>query len=781
MANVPYSQVPTVEPTSGGSGAGYQSVPEANPAAFGAQIGEAEQKLGQTGQELGEKTLNVADEFAKMATTSKAENDFATQYATGAAKLRQNFDMLDDKDKIKGSVDYINGLNNLQQNFTGEKAQGGPYYKQLMSQLIGRHIFSETSGINREVVNSTMNLSAQSKMAVIATNNGYAAANFNNPEVVDQMHQSNAGLRTIQAIDAGHDPTTPEGAAIIEEYQRNDTASMADGMVKSAVASGDIASAMRIRGTYNNAIPGYQQLQQDTLIHTASMQQFGSSGVSALAAGQPIPQIAGAPAASVQAIVANTAHTSGVDPNDALTVARIESSMGTNVGSRGTIGQDRGSSGQPLDAQAKALCDNWKAAHDPAVNALGREPQGWEQYVVYQQGTGGGAALLKADPNARAVDILRPLYTNQKDALSAVTNNGGNASMTVSDFLDQEKKRWTDQSARAKCDFTGDVPPGDQILVAHQTPGITVQPAANPMQDYRNWQKANILNIQQIMAMPSGPGRDALLRENQFQTGKREAGANIYKSELSQQAYQYMADPKITDMKQIPPEFAASLFEVNPIGFTTLQNRIRENAERSDPATKEALEKGPAFHELNVGTQQGSTTPTTTDMVNQSYNDGKINSTAQDYLLSKISGKRSISPDEATYKKNSLEYAESRINPVGKTDPDGLAHYSDFSMAFDNYVDQAKAKGTPLHEIYSSKNIDGIIKQFEPDYNSSMPQPKNESPSLFSRMFGSSSTTNKLSLPKREDLVIGKVYSLPNHGNATWTGTGFIPVSQGAP
>lgn len=769
MAQVPYSAVPTVEPTGGGSGASYASVPEASPAAFGAQIGEAEQKLGATGQELGNKGLDLAGQFAEMATRSRAENDFATQYATGASDLRQKFDMLDDKDKIAGSVDYINGLNALGQSFTGDDAKGSPFYKETMSGLIGRHIFSETTGINKEVVGATLSLAAQSKMNVIAANNGYAAANYDNPAVVQQMSDSNSGLRTLQVMDAGHDLTSPDGASTLQEYQRTDTGLMADGMVKAALNDGNVSAAMRIRGTYNDSIPGYKQLQTDDLIHTVGIRQFGTSGNAALTSGQTLPEVQGAPPSNVQAIVANTAHTSGIDPNDALTVARIESSMGTNVGSRGTIGQDKGSAGQPLDVQAKALCDNWKASRDPAAAVLGRDPQGWEQYTVYQQGAGGGAALLKADPNAKAVDVLSQFYPNPKIALAAISGNGGNATMSVSDFLDQEKQRWNDSAERAKCDFTAGSPPGDQILAAHQSSGATVQPAADPVQDYRNWQKANILNTQQIMAMPNGPAREALMKENTFQTSKREGAANAYNQLLVTQATQMMADPKFS-MDQVKPEIYTALAADHPQTLIAMQNRSRENAEKADPAVKEALEKGPAFHDLNVGTEDDAAVRTTPEMVNAAYNEGKINSASQDYLLSKSVGKKSLDPNEQTYRTNALDQAKAQFMYDAK-DSSSVAAYSDFNMALDDYVNQAKVAGKPIREIYDSKNIEGLAKQFEPKYSDVLPQPQ-ENKGFFGKLF--SSQPQPPSFPKQKELVVGQTYDTPKYGKLKWTGTGFV-------
>lgn len=71
-----------------------------------------------------------------------------------------------------------------------------------------------------------------------------------------------------------------------------------------------------------------------------------------------------------------------------------------------------------------------------ATRVLGRRPENWETYVMFQQGPGGGAALLNpANATKKAVDVLTPAYRgNAALARQAITANGGNLNMTAAEF-----------------------------------------------------------------------------------------------------------------------------------------------------------------------------------------------------------------------------------------------------------------------------------------------------------------------------------------------------------
>ena len=747
---------------------------QATPGAFGGQIGQAEQQAGKVGEQLGDEASQIATHFAEMTTNSMAENDFANKYSVGAVKLRDQFDQLDDQDKVSGSVAYLKGLNDLGNQFTGDGAPN-PLYRQTMSQLIGRHIFAETTGINKEVVDATMRSSAQSKDALMMANAGYAAQNYQNPDVVGQMQDSTAGLQILKHTDLGHDPTDPNSAAVINAAHQNFLGNVfAPGMINSAVADGNVDAATKIRQDYSPVIPGFRQLQIDNFLHSASMQQYGAMGNQALTSGQPLPQVPGAPPYQVQSVVANTAQANGVDPNEALTVARIESSYGANVGSRGTIGQDKGSAGQPLDAQAKALCDNWKAAKQPATDALGRDPQGWEQYVTYQQGSAGGAALLKADPNAKAVDVLRPLYKNPQDALDAIAGNsrGGNATMTVSDFLDQEKKRYNDNFDRAKCDFNGNSPPGDQITDAHEKPGVTVQPAANPMQDYRNWQKAGVVNVQNIMAMPSGPARNALLQDYEQKTRMKEAQANAYKSDLVNQASQLFQDPKFTSMDQIPPDMHAALLEASPNTLTYGESRAEYNIKhQSGVVTEDQQKYGSSINNILDGVWNGKIKDVSD--LHTAVSNGSLTLGGYDKAVEEL--KKMDTPEgagEAKLREQTFKAVRSMImgksDSFGIPDPHGEETYGHaMALVFKaekDAKDAASKAGTnisqDIYDPYSKNWIGNVAKPLVKTIDQRVAE------------IGGQSNLSP-TMPPLDKRIEGQTYQSPT-GPVIWTGSGWV-------
>ncbi len=606
--------VPEVVPNSA-------STPEmstrASPDAFGMQVAKATANAG-------DQAFDMGIHLTTMATEAKANNTLANTWAPQAAQLRADYDMLDGQDKIAGYNGYIENLKKAQTALVeGAKS---PLEKRILGNYVTRHVMGEVEGAKREMVQAQKQFSSDSLANRIMADSGYAVANYNNPEIVDATLESNKALITTQVadehlVDGGPSPESPEGQAIINEAYRNSTANVATSMITRAVNTGDINTAYQLRSQYDKVIPGDQQLHLDNLLHAQSMQQVGLYGVSALKNGQPLPEVSGSPPSNIQAKVANAAQTQGADVNTALTYIRIESADGTNLGKRGTIAQDK--LGGTLEEQIARLPKQIKEAEDIATKSLGRKAEAWEGYMVHQQGSGGGVALLKAaaaGDTRKAVEILKPFEAKEKgyDAISAIQGNGGNLTMTAGDFANYWKQRYADNNRRAAVDIPkeyaesgqimndatvlGGEPKtsvGDAILAAHTKGGETVQPAATPRQTLLNFDEKYPQMLQRASAIPNIETRQRVTKSLEAQRAIIVGGSNAYTQKLVNEATTLMAKPDFNLEKDVTPEMQAALSQDHPQTLIAMQSRSDRIAEHGVGAqSKDVRENGEKFFDI---------------------------------------------------------------------------------------------------------------------------------------------------------------------------------------
>lgn len=579
-----YNPIPTE--SSGGGGASPFNV-HASPQAFGSGVAEATSSAGK-------EAFETSNHYVQMDTESKANDDYANKYIPAVTQLRNDFDMLRGQDKIPGYENYIEGIQNLNSQFLENSKS--PLEKDLMKGMISRHLINETQSAKRELVDTQKQLNDQSTYDLIKTQNDYAINNYSDPAIVDSTEKSNSAHIEKHYIDNGHNPTTEEGRAVIDEAQRDMKGKLAVGMISRAVQDNDAHTANNIRAKYSNVIPADQQLHLDNVLHQENIKQTGIQSIAALKTGNPLPNSVGAPPAQVQAVVANTAHSKGLDYNDALTVLRIESSNGQNVGTRGDIGQT--GKGGDLHEQAANLVVEKIKSNNVATKALGRPATAAEGYVCYQQGEGGGPALLKAAQgggNIKAVDVLAPFYKTRKLAYEAVVNNGGNATMTADDFVTFLTKKYDDTAKRAACDMPvkqeapnaegveqKETSIGEAIVAPHITPGETVQPGATPVQALLNFNKKTPDLLSRVNAIPNIEERASVLKLYNQDKAMYEGAANAYTKNLLNQAGQLMAKSDFISMNQVPSEMYASLATDSPQTLQVMERRAEYNSKRSD-------------------------------------------------------------------------------------------------------------------------------------------------------------------------------------------------------
>ncbi len=551
-----------------GTGAGPISA-RANPNDFGAGIGNAVAQVGQQGQELVQK-------YQQISTEARVNDDYANKYVPAAIELRNKYDMLDSKDKESGYHQYIGSLQELNKSFSS--SQPNVIGQKLMSSQINRHIEGEIEGANRELVQSQIKYQAKSSLDMMDANSKLASKYYNDDSYANELSEQNKGLITLQHVDQSDLHGSPYNQDVVDDQHRIQRGSMSVARVNSALQYGDIGTAHDIVRNNSDALSSNQQLHLGTVLHQQDMNNFGQNGISYLSSGRALPDSHGYPPLQVQATVADAAQANGIDPNHALAVAKIESNYGQNVGTRGDIGQ----TGKPgnIQEQAQNMVTELKKSETVANTALGRKSEPWEQYTCYQQGASGGPALLKAaqeNPDALAIDILKPLYKNPKDAISAITNNGGNSTTTAKDFVDFLKQKYNNNAEQSQCTVQDPQDSiGEAIRKSHSTTVPAIQQAMTPKQALVDFNKRSDSMMNAILQHPVGAQRDALMSAFGELRSRYEGESNRYTQGLIDHAQQLMADPKF-NINQLSPEETAELTVNHPQTLTEMRNRSEAN------------------------------------------------------------------------------------------------------------------------------------------------------------------------------------------------------------
>lgn len=702
-----FGSVPNVE-NQGVSSAHFDAHANAN--TFGAGVGEAITNFA--GQ-----SAKIAEHFGQMSVESKVKDDYANKYIPAALELKKNYELLRGQDKVTGYDNYINNLTDLNKDFVAQ--QPGQLGQDAMGNLVNSHTIQERKSAQSDLVASQKQFNDQSTYDMLNANKTLASSYYNDPVMVKSLEQQNNNHILIQYIDNGHDPNNPASASMISAAQRENTGQMAVDMISTAIRGGDSIGANNLRANYANTIPGYIKLNLDNTIHTQNIQQTSIAGLKSLHTGEPFSEAIGAPASRVQALIADTARSGNVDINNALTVLRIESADGQNLGGRGTLGQDKESKGKPIEEQALALVNNLRTANNKATEILGRQAEAWEGYIVYQQGVGGGPALLKAaqdNPDARAIDILAPLYKDRDDAIDAVIDNGGNVTMTASDFVDHLKQLYNDNGRRAESSFGDATTPGDSILKSRQQTGVTVQPGATPVQSLLNFNKRTPELLARINAIPNLEERAGVMEAFKRDQNKYQESASAYTNAIIAQATELAADPNFTSLEQIPTELYSALNTVHPETLGYMERRLKLNMQkRSGYLSKDMNQYGNSFYDLFNAIHSEGPEKITSIAQLQRHAGKDITIAGYDRLVKELQGKNT--PDgeaEGMMKKQFFANAKAQISGsddiLGIKDPKGDEIYLRFMAQALPAFEKGKTDGKSATQLLDPASSDYIGK-----------------------------------------------------------------------
>ena len=175
-----------------------------------------------------------------------------------------------------------------------------------------------------------------------------------------------------------------------------------------------------------------EQAQVNDMLTALEASDGQPAGPSAGLQGQPPP--GGAPLrpprGAMYGHIADIATNAGANPTEVSTlqqIARVESSG--NPGATSPSGRYHGlfqyadSQGDPTADTMRALGDLRK--NEQKLKGMGVTPDAGALYVMHQQGSGGGPALLTAPPGTRAIDAISRYYGSRNMARQAIAHNIG--------------------------------------------------------------------------------------------------------------------------------------------------------------------------------------------------------------------------------------------------------------------------------------------------------------------------------------------------------------------
>ncbi|WP_180050360.1 lytic transglycosylase domain-containing protein [Acinetobacter sp. YH12105] len=157
--------------------------------------------------------------------------------------------------------------------------------------------------------------------------------------------------------------------------------------------------------------------------------------------------------------IARKAQQAGIPPNVALTIAHIETGGSFSHTAKNPTSSAHGlfqvldkswsnlggGDRSNIDEQIRIGFKHMKQAESHIKKSIGRELQPHEHYLGHLLGPGGASAVLKADPNAKLIDVVRKYDPKNADAIVA---NNGMSGLTVGQAIGKWQNKWNSLSAR---------------------------------------------------------------------------------------------------------------------------------------------------------------------------------------------------------------------------------------------------------------------------------------------------------------------------------------------
>ncbi len=570
----------------------------------------------------------------------------------------------------------------------------------------------------------------------------YIANNADDPKLVASGTAELIQARVKQAQLNGAQPGDPV-------FQEAVTGGKRDGLKTwvQAVGATDPSGALRILGKNRNLAGVDYEPLYNSLIEKANTQDAWTLGTST--AHQVTQQVAASPANPAQPVYAQTAQAipGGMSASGLARTVQIESGgrpvdnaigmMGYGQFSKGTWAQF-GANGDPHNLQDSVAAIQRYGAYNARAftSAMGRPPTDAELYMMHQQGTGGGMALL-SNPNANAARLV---------GADAITGNGGTTSMTAGQFTAMWAHKFNGTTPaegqpavplQSRAALAPVNPAAPQSVPANGIPttvpttipdanaNVPAAPAGQPV-PVTDPQSAKAAGYQAIMDSDASPEvkQKALSILNQ-QLAAMQIAADATTAQRKQESDK-AADGYMTKILtgNYTPDLLNSIAADPALEWQTkqsLNNAMLAHAQDTSAGATAAYGQGfwKAFQQVNAPPGDPSRISDVSSILNRAGPGGDLNLSGAKELVS-ILGTNARSVDDASVnqaKASLMQYAKSKLSfqqdtgPIQIKDPEGERLFSarfvpKFLAAFDAATKEGK---DPWREFLTQDNVDKML------------------------------------------------------------------------
>lgn len=750
----------------------YQKV-QASPDAFGAGIAQAFGQAGNSLERVGGEAVQTAIQqkiFQDHMAITGALNQFqdtAQQIQFGDPNNAQDrgYYGLKGKQALDAHPDAVGGLQDALQSTREQLAD--PRQQQMFDQQSRRLYFSTQQTMARHYQQQQTQYGVDISKAAVASNLTGAVSFFNDDDAF-KNHLADAVTAQQQADKIAGLP--PETAAL------NTQATISSGWearIRRVAADDPMAANKMLHDNLGALLPDVQTRLIDGLKSQVKSKEADIVGNNSVVIPSNAPL---APA------IAQEAQSQGVSPRLALGTAKIESDVGRAADrpgsqvqgvfqmSDGTWAARGGSADNRHDVSAQVHYGVANLAHSQqvAATALGTAPADWQTYLVHQQGDGGGTALLAADPNADAASALATAYHGDvAKARQAITANGGQAGMSVGNFLGVWQKKFDTAAGPAPAGSYQEASARTSMNDASGPP--QVPPPPQTPADYYRSNYDDILQSARDQATKMHPedptfadlaASRAQQKMNIAISGQQksyETDSNTLFRAANGDLNKGTAPGSISDLVASSPEAAAAWQRVQvqqPQLAHTIATRVLSQAASPDK-DKDAATYGSAFYSTFSAIHAPDGSPNKITDPDQLY--GLLGkgltmagvAKAREEIMSRRTPEGEA---EASMRTEFLKTAKGQISGtddgLGIKDPKGEEIYLRFMGQALPAIQAAKAKGLTAAQIYSPDSPDYVGKiipgfkrtlaQRTADMmeGSDAPPKAPDPPSLFARIFG---------------------------------------------